>query len=69
VAARADKPALPSAFDPALLAQLACPACFGGLRLDGAHLVCIACHRVYPIVDGIPALIVERAETIAEQQT
>jgi uncharacterized protein YbaR (Trm112 family) len=62
VAARADKPALPSAFDPALLAQLACPACFGDLRLEGAHLVCIACHRAYPIVGGIPVLIIERAE-------
>jgi len=68
VAARTDKPALPSALDPALLAQLACPACYGDLRLEGAHLVCIACHRAYPIVDGIPALIVEQAETIAARE-
>jgi len=62
VAARADKPALPSVFDPAVLAQLACPACHGDLRLERLSVQCIACHRTYPIVDGIPALIIERAE-------
>jgi len=67
VSARADKPAHPPALDPAVLAQLACPACFGDLRLeesslDGARLLCIACRRAYAIVDGIPVLIIERAE-------
>ncbi len=57
-----DVPAHPSAFDPAVLAQLACPACHGDLRLDGARLLCAACSRAYAIVDGIPVLIVERAE-------
>jgi len=66
VAARADKPAHPPAFDPAVLVQLACPACFRDLRLEGARLVCIACRRAYPIVDGTPVLIVERAETIVD---
>jgi uncharacterized protein YbaR (Trm112 family) len=42
---------------------LACPACFGSLRLDGAHLRCQSCRRAYPIVDGIPVLIADRAET------
>ena len=45
------------AFDPTLLAQLACPACLGALRLEEARLVCAICGRAYPIVDGIPALI------------
>jgi uncharacterized protein len=62
VAARADKPAHPPAFDPAVLAQLACPACYGDLQFDGARIVCIACRRTYPVVDGIPVLIIERAE-------
>jgi uncharacterized protein YbaR (Trm112 family) len=43
-----------------------CPACWGELRgeaLNGAKmLVCRACGRKYPVVDGIPVLIVERAE-------
>jgi uncharacterized protein YbaR (Trm112 family) len=49
--------------DPDVLSQLACPACLGGLRLEEARLVCAGCGRAYPIVDGIPVLIAERAET------
>jgi uncharacterized protein YbaR (Trm112 family) len=56
-------PATPLEFDASILAQLACPACHGDLRLEDLRLVCSACGRRYPIVDGIPALIVERAET------
>jgi uncharacterized protein YbaR (Trm112 family) len=67
VAARADKPAHPSEIDPAVLAQLACPACHGDLRLERSSVQCIACHRTYPIVDGIPALIIERAEPSGEE--
>jgi len=52
-------------FDANLLDQLACPACYGNLRLVDARLVCGGCRRAYPIMDGIPALIVEQAETVA----
>jgi uncharacterized protein YbaR (Trm112 family) len=52
----------PALLDSALLDRLACPACFGGLRAGDAHLVCMSCGRAYPIVDGIPVLIAERAE-------
>ena len=41
--------------------QLACPACFGALRFDAASVVCAECGRSYPVVDGIPVLIAERA--------
>jgi uncharacterized protein YbaR (Trm112 family) len=58
----------PPAFDPAVLAQLACPACFGGLRCEVARLICNACRRAYPIVDGIPVLIVERAGMLSESE-
>ena len=51
-----------SKFDASVLSQLACPACYGDLRLEGSHLICTACGRAYPIVDGIPVLIVARAE-------
>jgi hypothetical protein len=44
----------------AISAQLACPECLGGLRLDGERLVCAGCGRGYPIVDGIPVLIAGR---------
>ncbi len=42
--------------------QLACPACLAALRLHGTQLLCIACGRVYPVIDGIPALIAEPEE-------
>ncbi|MGB8846130.1 MAG: Trm112 family protein [Terracidiphilus sp.] len=62
-------PANPPKFDASILAQLACPACHGDLRVEDSHLVCSACARRYPIVDGIPALIVERAVPMAERET
>jgi uncharacterized protein len=54
------------AFDPSVLDQLACPACRGQLRLEASRpetssLACESCGRAYPIIDGIPVLIAERA--------
>jgi uncharacterized protein YbaR (Trm112 family) len=40
---------------------LVCPACQGALHLDEARVLCAVCGRSYPVVDGIPVLIVERA--------
>ncbi|MGO9324841.1 MAG: Trm112 family protein [Terracidiphilus sp.] len=57
-----DKPARPTTFDPATLTQLACPTCYGDLRCEISRLLCITCGRSYPLVDGIPVLIVERTE-------
>jgi len=50
-------------FDPECLKQLACPACFGELVLGeaGGQIRCTACGRGYPLIDGIPVLIPERA--------
>jgi uncharacterized protein len=56
-------------FDAAAAAQLACPACRGDLRAQATSLVCAACGRVYPIRDGIPVLIRERAEGAAEEES
>jgi len=46
-----------------LLEQLACPVCRGDLLLSvpDEHIVCAGCARAYPLVDGIPVLIAERA--------
>ena len=38
------------------------PACHEGLRPEAGRMVCVGCGRAYPVVDGIPVLIVERAE-------
>jgi len=53
---------------PELLEKLACPACAHRppLRLQGDYLVCDACRRAYPIREGIPVLLVEKA-TFVEQ--
>jgi uncharacterized protein YbaR (Trm112 family) len=40
-----------------VLDQLSCPACFAGLRMEAAALICTGCGRRYPIIDGIPVLI------------
>jgi uncharacterized protein YbaR (Trm112 family) len=57
----------PDTLDPDLLAQLACPACNGELRLEDARLRCTDCSRAYPIVDGIPVMIIERAGRPGEE--
>jgi uncharacterized protein YbaR (Trm112 family) len=46
-----------------LLTQLACPVCFSALRIElgGAGIQCEGCGRLYPLIDGIPVLIAERA--------
>ncbi len=41
---------------------LVCPACMGELRAEECSVVCVGCGRRYPVVDGIPVLIVEKAE-------
>jgi len=46
-----------------LLDILICPACKSPLDLknDGESLKCNECHRVYPVRDGIPTLLVDEA--------
>jgi uncharacterized protein YbaR (Trm112 family) len=53
----------------ALLAILACPLCKGDIKLtaDGKGLKCLACHRVYPIRDDIPVMIVDEATVEPER--
>ncbi|MDE1920095.1 MAG: Trm112 family protein [Candidatus Omnitrophica bacterium] len=48
--------------DEKLLALLACPACQGDVQLKDGKIVCTRCRRVYPIVDGIPVLLVDSAQ-------
>ncbi len=44
------------------LARLACPVCHAGLVQEGGRIRCEKCGRKYPVVDGIPVLLPERAE-------
>jgi uncharacterized protein YbaR (Trm112 family) len=47
-----------------LLEILACPACKAKVELkaDGSALKCVQCHRVYPIRDDIPVMLVDEAK-------
>jgi uncharacterized protein len=56
---RADSMAL----DAELLEILACPNCKTPVVLvhDGAGLKCSTCHRVYPIKDDIPVMLIDEA--------
>jgi uncharacterized protein len=49
-----------SIFDASIVDRLACPACLGRLSLAQEQLLCAACLRTYPILDGIPVLIAAR---------
>ena len=56
--------------DPSLLEILACPMSKTEVTLtpDGAGLVCRSCRRRYPIVDGIPIMLVEEATVLPEDR-
>jgi len=57
------------ALDPQLLAILACPLCKEDVKLtaDEKGLKCVKCHRVYPIKDDIPVMLIDEA-TIEPQR-
>jgi uncharacterized protein YbaR (Trm112 family) len=51
------------AVDAELLQILACPACKTPVELvkNGTALKCHQCHRVYPIKDDIPVMLIDEA--------
>jgi uncharacterized protein YbaR (Trm112 family) len=53
---------------PEFLEILRCPACKAKVELkaDGSGLKCVSCHRVYPIRDEIPIMLIDEA-TIEEE--
>jgi uncharacterized protein YbaR (Trm112 family) len=46
-----------------LLEILVCPLCKAALELkpDGSGLKCVQCHRVFPIRDDIPVMLIDEA--------
>jgi len=44
--------------DEKLLEILACPLCKSDLDLKSEKLICTKCGQEYPIVDGIPVMLV-----------
>lgn len=53
--------------DSRLLEILRCPACRAPVRLLEADrgIECGGCRRIYPILDGIPVMLVEEAKVPA----
>ena len=47
-----------------LLEILACPLCRKAVEPtpDGTGLRCVECHRVYPIRDDIPVMLIDEAK-------
>jgi uncharacterized protein YbaR (Trm112 family) len=43
------------------LRALVCPICHAALQLEEQAILCTGCGRRYPMVDGIPILLAERA--------
>jgi len=59
------------AVDPQLLKILACPKCKEEVKLtaDEKGLKCVKCHRVYPIKEDIPIMLIEEATIEPEKAT
>jgi len=53
--------------DQALLDILVCPECKTPVTVvrDGAGLQCGTCHRIYPVKDNIPVMLIDEAEAPA----
>ena len=62
---------LKMAIDPQLLEILACPKCKESVKLtsDEKGLKCVECHRVYPIKDDIPIMLIDEATIDPERAT
>jgi uncharacterized protein len=41
--------------------DVVCPVCYAPLHFEEMKVVCSGCARTYPVVDGIPVLIPQRA--------
>ena len=56
--------------NPDFLKILRCPFCKSNVELkaDASGLKCETCHRVYPVRDGIPIMIVDEATIEKEVQ-
>ncbi|HRL22189.1 Trm112 family protein [Alcaligenes sp. SDU_A2] len=54
-----------------LLEVLVCPLCKGALRHDREHqeLICKADKLAFPIVDGIPTMLIDQARRLDAQDS
>jgi uncharacterized protein len=54
---------------PQLLEILACPECHTKVELRGDKLRCPKCRVLYPIVDGIPVMLIEEGKPEDEAES
>jgi uncharacterized protein YbaR (Trm112 family) len=54
-----------------ILDILACPLCKTDVKLtsDEEGLKCVKCHRVYPIRENIPVMLIDEASIEPERET
>jgi hypothetical protein len=54
-----------------ILEILACPLCKKDVKLtlDEKGLKCVKCHRVYPIKDEIPVMLIDEATIEPDRET
>ena len=50
--------------DPRLRGRLECPVCRGEFVEEVACLVCLKCELAFPVIDGVPILLPERAKKV-----
>ena len=57
--------------NPKILNILACPQCKTDVKLtsDENGLKCVACHRVYPIKEDIPIMLIDEASIEPDRET
>lgn len=57
--------------NPKILNILACPQCKTDVKLtsDEKGLKCVACHRVYPIKEDIPIMLIDEASIEPDRET
>ncbi len=44
-----------------ILDILACPKCRGDVKEKGMFIVCEACSLAYPVLDGVPDMLIDDA--------
>ncbi|OOF57845.1 hypothetical protein BKK56_00440 [Rodentibacter genomosp. 2] len=59
---------MPERINPKLLEVIACPRCLARLQYDDENqqLICRYEHLAYPIENGVPILVGEKSEKIAD---
>jgi len=61
----------PMTINPKILKILACPQCKTDVELtsDEKGLKCVKCHRVYPIKQDIPIMLIDEASIEPDRET